>query len=361
MKKRISLLLIVLLSIVSIPVFALGENFTADESVILEKSIGYTNFVAGNRVSSTANVDGINFVVGNVVNISGRQDYIFTAGNTVDIKEAETKDVFAAGSNVYISNSAIRDLYAAAGVVEIHSDIYRNAYLGGDTVKIDSMIGGDVLVAADTIELGENAVIVGTLKYPEEAILKKDAHAEVGKEETYKGYENNGVEITVTPVARWVSRLLSFFGLLVVALLLLFFAKESFTRIEKVEKEGMTILKKFGIGFLVLVATPLMAIIAMITVVGLPLGILAFILYGVLIYLSLIPTAYYFGKWLLSAYIKNDYLLLAASLFAITIIKWIPVLGGLVSFFSLCFGLGLFMKLLFTKEKEKEKTPEKKK
>ena len=359
MRKKISLLLIVLLSIVSIPVFALGENFTADESVILEKSIGYTNFVAGNRVNSTADVDGINFVAGNMITISGRQDYIFAAGNTVEIKNVETKDVFAAGSTIYIDDSSIRDLYAAAGIIEIRSDISRNAYLGGDTVKINSVIDGDVLVSADTIELGENAVITGTLKYPEDATLKKEDSAEIGKEETYKGYENSGVEITINRTARWVSRLLSFFGLLVVAFLLLLFGKASFDRVEKVEKEGMTILKTFGIGFLTLIATPMMAIIAMITVIGLPAGILTIILYGVLIYLSLIPTAYYFGKWLLKEYIKNDYLLLAAALFAITILKAIPLLGGLVSFFSLCFGLGLFVKLLFTKEKEKEKEKKK--
>ena len=347
MKKKISVLLVILVTILAMPVFALEENLTADNNVTLEKNIAATNFVAGNHVKTSSEIDGINFVAGNKVSISSKQDYLFAAGNSVYLKDIETKDAFVAGNDITIESSTIRDLYAAAETIEIASDISRNAYLAGNTIFINSKIEGDVVVAGEDIELGENAVITGTFKYPKEVKPVIHSKAEIGKKETYKSSDGVvEIDYNPSPYARIFSKMMSFLSLLLIALLLLLLRKDLYKKIDKTKKEGMEVLKLFGTGFLTLVAAPIMAIIVMITVIGIPLSVLTLMLYGVLIYLSAIPTAYYFGKWILKDKIKNDYLLLTVSLLAIFLVELIPVLGGLVGFISLTVGLGIYVNLL---------------
>ena len=95
---------------------------------------------------------------------------------------------------------------------------------------------------------------------------------------------------------------------------------------------------------------PVTAIIVMISVVGIPLSIIALLIYFVLIYLSALGTSYYFGKWAFGKSIKNNYLLLAVSLLIYYVARLIPFIGGLISFITLIFGLGLYMIISLTKE-----------
>ena len=354
MKKKWSVLVIVLmiLSVISLPVYATEDNFLADNNLIVEKSIGATTFAAGNNVKTSSTIDGINFVAGNEVEVASKQDYVFAAGNNVKMDNAEAKDAFLAGSKVLVKDSTIRDLYAAAGIVEINSNVSRNAYLAGDSIYINGTIEGDLVVSAEKVILGEKAVITGSFKYPEGSSVKKEEGAEVGKEETYKD-TNVEVDFHPTFAGKVLNNCLSYLSFLVVALLLLLLKKDLFKKLDKVEKEGMTVLKSFGIGFLTLVATPIMAFIVLFTIIGVPLSILTLIIYGVLIYLAKIPTSYYFGKWILKDKIKNDYWVLVLSLLGIYILKLIPIIGGWVSFFVLCFGLGLYVRLFLESTKKK--------
>ena len=352
MKKKIYLLLILLLTLVCAPVQAKGDNgFYADDDVILSYNrIDTTTFAAGNNVDVSSEIDGASFIAGNNLTISSTQDYIFAAGNNLDIQNARAKDAFLAGSSIKIKDSAIRDLYAMGETVRIDSDISRNAYLGGSKVIINATIDGDVTIAADEIVIGENAVIAGTLKYPEDASINIASTAQVSSQETY---ESTDVNIQLNFVDTIWDRTLSFLSILLIALILLALNKKVFKNIEKIEKSVPEVLKNLALGFAFLIVVPIVAFLAIITIIGLPLSIISLLVYGMLIYLSVIPTAYYFGNWILKDKISNPYLLLTVSLLAIYILKLIPVIGGFTTFISLLIGLGIYVKLIKNNIKEK--------
>ena len=114
-----------------------------------------------------------------------------------------------------------------------------------------------------------------------------------------------------------------------------------FDSMSKLKKDGTLALNiLYGLGFLVLV--PLASICVILTIVGAPLAVISLMLYGVLIYLSIIPTAYVFGEICFGKIIDNKYLLMVVSLLVLYIVKLIPIIGGLVSFVSLLFGLGTY-------------------
>ena len=325
MKKKLVLITIFLLVICTFPVFATDKNaFKAGDTINLEEDVNSTSFFAGNNII-----------------VSNKQDYLFVAGNNIEVVNADTKDAFIAGNSVTIESSKIRDLYVAAEDIKITSDITRDAYIGGSKVTIDGAIKGDLKIAADEIIIGENASIKGTLKYPEKANIKVAETAEVQNKETYKTKEVN-TEVTVKDTI--ISAVTSFLSLLLLAFILLATNKKLFKQISKEEKSVNYFLKNSLIGLGLLLLIPLLAIIALFTVIGIPMSIIALLLYGIFIYISLIPTAYYLGGWILKDKISNEYAMLGISLFVIFVIKYIPIIGGLANFIFLIFGFAILLK-----------------
>ena len=362
MKKKICLLLILVLSLVSIPVFAKDyENFRADNSLILNETIGSTTFAAGNNVKLSSEIDGAAFVAGNMLSISSKQDYLFAAGNDVTITNVSSKDVFAAGSIVTVDSSEIRDLYVAASSITIDSDISRNIYAASETIVINSKIEGDVNLACENIKLGENAVITGKLVYPEEANMDAADNISIGETKTYKTEKIDtdvNLDIKVNPVAIIIGRLIGtlykFVAMLLISVILLALNKKVFENIEKAEKSFGKVALTSLIGFAVLCLLPIAAIITMITVIGIPLAIISLIVYGLLVYLSIIPTAYYFGNMMFGKAIKSKYLVMILTLLILYVIKMIPIVGGIVGFISLIFGLGMYFMLVIENAKTKK-------
>ena len=348
MKKKLLLLLVVFLLVVSIiPVYAKENSFFADETLNLEKNFDQTTFMAGNLINYKGQIDGISFAAGNNVNMTSSQDYAFVAGRYINLTDFNAKDVFVAGQKLVFENASLRVLYATGETINFDGKITKDAYLAGDKVVINGTIDGDVTVASEKLELGDNAVINGTLKYPKDANAKISELAVVANTKTYKSTsiskEKGKSNEFVSKLTSWI---LSYIALLIVALIFMAINKKFFDKVTKLGTNVKDSIKLMLFGLIILIVVPIVAVIAMIGVVTIPLCILTLILYGVLIYLSMIPTAYYLGNLLLKDKIKNKYLLLTVSLLCLYILKVIPIIGGIIIFLSLIFGLGVYYTLI---------------
>lgn len=364
MKKKIFLLLIMVLGLVTIPVQAEGNpHFFADDSITVEEEIGKTAFVAGNSVKLSSQIDGAAFVAGNIVNVSSSQDYLFAAGNNVTLDGVKTKDAFVAGNFLTIGASEIRDLYIAGTNININTDMSGDLYAIGTSLSINGKIDGDVYVATDSLTIGKDAVITGTLRYPDDANLNVKESAIINNSEPYEGtrttkVDTSKIEVKVNPYAIILGKLLGslykFIAMFIIASLLLALNKGAFEIIKKQKQTFSNIALTSLLGFAFLIMFPIAAIMVMITVIGIPLGTISLIIYGLLIYLSIIPTAYYFGNLVFGKTIKNRFLLMLVSLVLLYLIRLIPFLGGLVSFISLIFGLGMYTLLMKNSITEKK-------
>ena len=354
MKKKIILILIMLLGLVAIPVHAEGTtHFFADDNVIVDEEINKTAFVAGNSVKFSSQVDGMSFVAGNIVSINSSQDYLFAAGNNVTLDGITAKDAFVAGNFLTVETSTIRDLYIAGTNMTINTDITGDLYAIGTNLIINGKVEGDVYVATDSLSIGKDAVIAGTLRYPDDAHLEVKESSIINNSEPYKGEipkADVDVDININPMTIIAGKLLGalyrFIAMFIIAVLLLALNKGAFESIKKEKQEFGSIALTALLGFAFLILFPIAAIMVMCTVVGLPLGIVALTIYSILIYLSIIPTAYYFGNLVFGKSIKNRFLLMLVSLVLLYLIRLIPFIGGLVGFISLIFGLGMYTILM---------------
>jgi hypothetical protein len=100
-----------------------------------------------------------------------------------------------------------------------------------------------------------------------------------------------------------------------------------------------------GLGWFVLV--PLAIVIAAVTVIGIPLAIVAALLYGVVVYLSTVPVAIWLGRLVLGARTRTGLqgLLLSFLVGGILVlaVQMIPVVGPILSLIAACVGLGAIM------------------
>ena len=351
MKKNIFLVFIILMTLVYIPVHA-KDNFYADNNISLKNDITSTSFVAGNNVEVTGINNGISFVAGNNVNIKNERDYLFAAGNTINIDNVTTKDAFVAGSFITIDNSKVRDLYAAGENVKINSEITGNAYLGGETVEINSTIKGNVKISAEKIIIGSNANIEGNLLYPKESTIKKSKSAIIAKEARYKAEKVAKKYSHTTFIIEIIKSMVS---MIFIAVILMALNPKLFNKFIKVDQKISEIAKMSLIGFGILILVPIVGLILLLSTIGVGLSVVCLLIYGIMIYLSAIPTAYFFGNWILKNQIDNKYLILIISLAVLYVLRAIPFVGALITFISLIFGFGMYIKLLIDNTKKNTK------
>lgn len=335
MKKKLLTLIVLFISLFTLQVNA--KQFYAGEKLEIKEQKEHSVFAAGTEIDISSFIDGASFIAGEEITISSSQDIIFAAGKEIKVTDAYAKDAFLSSKDIEISNSQIRDLYAFGEKIKINSEISRNANLAGTKVVIDSKIMGDVNIAAQEIIIKDEAYIGGTLRYPEHAYIKISQDAVVEKTKTYVSTPDETTsQIVATRVQDFI---ISYVSVAIIGLLLLWLFTNKFTNIEKEEFTVKNIAAKTGLGFLVLIGTPIASIIAMISIIGFPIGLIMILLYGILIYLSIIPSGYFLGHHLLKDKIKKKENILILGVLLIKLLELIPFVGGFVVFISLCFGM----------------------
>ena len=342
--KRIKELLIMLAIMLFVPVavFAEDKYFNVGDAIKEVGPLSHSYFSAGNTLNNEMAVDGILFSAGNNITVDCQSEYGMIAGNTITVNGKILKDLFIAGNQVTINSSAEigRDIFGAASNLVINSNINGNAFLGGESVTLNcNSIKGDVSVSAGTITLAEGLKIEGTFKYNEDAnIANLDKISAVKIEKV--AAEDIQTQKSLGDVAK--STLFGIASLIIVAYVLNWLSPKLFKYGE--DRISFKEIAKFaGIGLISLICIPVISILLMVTIIGLPLGIIALVCYAILVYLSGAFTAKLIGSLVMGLFksVKsNVYLDLAIGIVLLRLICLIPTVGSIIGFLSVLYGLG---------------------
>jgi len=344
MKKHIKLLIITIicLTISTTAVFAksyIKELFQVKENLKIEKELDGTAFLAGTKVNIEKTINGIGFIAGETVTIKDKQDYLFIASSKTNMEANVENDLFIFSENANITGKVKRDSYIYATISKLDGTFDRNIYIGGNDVELKGTYNGNVTINATKIEIDDETEIKGTLKYNKNATIT--GLTKQIKTKTYT-VENN--KTTITDYI--YSVLNSYINLTLLALLLVLLAEKLFKKsLEQTNKKGINNIMGLCIkGFVILIGIPIIAFMALTTGMLTSVGIIAAIIYGILIYISSIFTAYYIATELDKRYLKknmNSYTLMILGLLILKVLTLIPIIGAFVSLFSLLLGLGI--------------------
>jgi cytoskeletal protein CcmA (bactofilin family) len=299
-------------------------------------------------------VNGDVTIGANLVEINGLVNGDLLVGaNIVTINGNVTGDVRAGCSILNINGVVGGEVLAGAGQAVINEgSSVGEINIGTGSLTIDGAVKGNVTVSADNITITDKASIDGSLNYYSE----KDAVIQnlgvitgsVNKKEAPSSSDwmpamNWGWSIGYFSILFFVIGILSE---LVVGLVLIKISEKSVKELKaRMSKNAFDHGVK-GFAFLVLV--PIAAVIAMITIIAIPLSLIALALYAIMLYLGSIIAAFWVGMKVFELLkIKAQPLVteLIVGIIILKLVGWIPFIGWLISFIIWLIALGALMKL----------------
>ena len=325
-----------------------NDYFYADQNVTVENKV-----IDGNAFIAGKDVDVKNITVNGSIAV---------AGQDVKLENVTVSgDIFVAGQEVKVETSSAKNLYAAAQDVKISEEtiISRDSYVAGSNVKFNA--NSDVLsIGANLVEIGENAVIrelrgetgeeatIASGANVVENLLKLVEKSEEVVEEAHKAV----VTATIFKIIRDI--LTTFVMALIISYIVSKSSKKE--RIQKYTGEKIALNALLGLGLIFGVV--LAAIIMFITIILIPVGVVA-----ILGYIVMLICATAMGTTVIAIKLLKDKelstkniilwsLLVAAILF---VVKFVPIVGGLIGFVVTLIGIGTIADLLFGKDKKEAK------
>ena len=287
-----------------------GDVFAAARTVDLRGAIGDSTRVVGEQVIVDATIDGD----------------LIAGANRVQILESTVirGGVAAAASSLEIDGTVEEDLRAAAGELVLRG-----------TVR------GDANVIADRLDLAPGARIEGDLDYRTRIPLSPEAAARVAGTVRYEepmdeDEEDDGSAAWSFLFWTWQAGAALLAGMLGVALF-----RPLMQQLASAIAGETTLGALLGFGAFLIV--PVAAVVVMMTVVGLPIGLIGALLFGVALYVAKLPIAVWAGGRLLARAGRpgaSPYAAMAVGVLALYLLFEIPWVGRLFWLAATWLGLG---------------------
>lgn len=333
-----------------LPVSALASEFRHGDELIIREGETFSQdlYVMGERVEVKGKVEGDLTVVGGSVMVAGEvAGDVLVIGGQVQVDGLVNDDVRVVGGDVEI-NGTVRDgLVTVAG----NTVVNKTALIGGDVRAVAGQLSvngtsGDVWAAVGDLSVGETANIDGGLYYTsrEEAQIAEGAKirdqvtfrqvkAPQGMDRVWQVLQGGGV----------VSILLT---ILLGILLIYVMPHKTVTLAESWRTHfGLNIVW----GLIFLVSAPLVALLLIISIVGLPIGIGVILLYPILLYLGWLVSMLALGAFIYKAWRKSEamevsWLTVVLGAVVWWVIRLIPYIGWAVVFVFFLVGVGALLR-----------------
>lgn len=361
------------------PALVWSATIQAGEEVIIseDQQIEGNLYVAGGNISINSSVDGDVYTAGGNVLVAGAvSDDIVVAGGSVTVLGNSGGDVRVAGGNVLIAGNIVGELIVAGGSVTVAPDVS----IGGDVVAasgqlslsgtvdgdvslyggvatINGQVGGNVIAnledkltfgnnslvagnviyrakTADKLSLGENTVVLGEIVFDE-----VDAPVRIENKNSGAGFV--GAFLVVK------------FAISLVSALVIVWLFRRFST-DLVTGAVQSPLRALGYGLVTLVVTPVAAVLLLVSVLGIPLGLAVFLVYGLLLLITSLYGGVLVGAWISQVIYKTSTPIITwknvlTGVFLLSVITLIPVVGWVVGFLIFLVTLGSGAELLLKK------------
>lgn len=315
------------------------DLLVAGGTIMIDGDVSGDLIAAGGNIEVAGRVDDDAWIAGGSLIIGGEiGDDLRAAGGDIRLRGSVADNAMIAGGTITSSsNSDVGgDLDVAGGSVEIAGHVGSDLSCGGGSVVIGGTVDGNATIYADDIRILQSARIQGDLEYTSDKEIEIPAGTVLGNV-VYKRSEKKVEDI----YSKTTSSIISFLSILLIGLLMVRFTGNTTVRVS--DTIATQILKSLGSGVLLLIAIPLVAMILMITVIGIPLGLIVLVSYMVILYISKIFVGLAIGRRILTyakQEISSPYWHLVVGLIVIAFATKLPLIGFLISLIVILAGLG---------------------
>lgn len=286
------------------------------DAVVAAAEIDASGQVGGNWLSFSRDFDSSADVAGSLV--------VFA--ETIDFAGSVEDDFAGFASRVTLAGPVGADAFLFTAAAEASSSVGRNLNAWANRVALDpsAFVEGDVIARvrdSEALDVHPDAEVGGTVR----TVLREE-----------EPEANRYLQPSF-----YLGRLVSFAAAWLTGCVLFWLAPAWLVWMPRSPRE---VAVAGGVGFLVLVATPVAGLIAAISVIGLPLGLGALAAWGAGLYAAKIIVAIPVGAAFARKVAPSDFRSLAAALAVglavYFVLGLVPLVGGLLSFLVVLIGLG---------------------
>lgn len=323
-----------------------GSLFVAGESVEVAGTVNGDLFCAGQHVTITGTVTGDVICAGQSVLINGsvEQD-VRVAGQTVSFEGPVLKNVTVFGQHVDVRprSNIFGEVFSFAQNLTVGGHVYKDLSGGAQLAAIDGRIDGDVKLKTESLQVGPQASVAGNLSYEstETATIPQTASLAGTLTRTEPTNKNAREWHTVSNVQRKSGGSLAgviikiiFYSLLGLALVAVAPAFSERT-LANADRER---LRSFGFGIASFIVIPLLLVLSVITIIGIPVTILGVFAWMFFLMVSRLLVSVWVGRWVLMHWFtdKRDsslWQIVLGTVVTVALFKlpFVGIIGGLMT------------------------------
>jgi len=315
------------------------DLFVAGDIIRIDGTVNGDLFIWGGRAEVNGHVTGDVFTFCQGAQINGHVD-----GNVRDWSQSLTingtvgKNVLAAGEEITLEEPGQvgGSITFGGGEALLSGHIARDLMANTGTTTINGFVGGDAKLRGGNLLIGSTAEMHGSTTYEGHSKPVVDSSAKLASPVAFTQLKG-GPEYSSGRY--WWHRALFWGAAFLFGLVLILLVPEFFSDAVRASRK----LPSLGIGLVTMIATPIVAIILCITMVGLGVGIATLLVYAIALYAAQLFVATWLGGVLLGAGEGTGALLgrLALGLVILHGLELLPYhAGSIVKLVVLWWGMG---------------------
>jgi hypothetical protein len=359
--RQPGLRLLIALLAVSLPSFALERRHGEFVTVAANETVDDTVLAAGNTVRVEGVVNGDLLAFGRTVEVRGTvkgdlvtcaqrtelsgtvEGHIYTLSHSLDMDGQLGHSIYGLVQSLRVDDRGRvgEGIVVGTGDVSLEGVVKHSVNIFTSNGVVSGSIGRDLTMAGGSLTLTNTARVGGNLSARVRQM--KDVHIADGA--TIVGTRDIQVRVRQSRFAHprfYFYQAVWLAAAMLVGWLGLVLFPGFFQASTQAVDSGW---RSLGLGVGVLAGVPAAIVVTAITLVGIPVSLMLLAVYLAAIYLAKVWVGAFLGQMLLkpAGATKSDWLLgLLVGLLILTIIGFIPYLGGLVRLGVVCLGLGAF-------------------
>lgn len=361
MKKtfKIILILLVLISVILINIKTITSKINEelalekdkkyyDDYFVLTKYIKNKGILVGDLTSFSLELYNSGEIKGDILasTLYGEIDGLLRGdvriiGGLINIDGEIRKNITAFTKEIKINDNSIVDgsLTVFTKKLKVYGHVGSGINGSVETLIINGEVKGDINIKAKEILFGPNGKVHGDIYYKSDKELLIPKEYVKGEIEYIKDNTLKKINIFIL-----YKKLISYFCLIFIGILLNQIIPNEVQSLTHIIKEKKQYNFFFGAMFLIII--PIITILMMLTIIGIPISILLVLLYIIVTYIIKIPIGYLVGDYIIKKDDKN--LKIITGILLLMIIHLIPYIGPVFNFIIISIGLGsLYYRMKF--------------
>jgi len=318
-----------------------GATFLAGDEVRIDGTVNGDLYVMGDTVSVNGSVNGDIIAMGRNLMISGPvQGDVRAMAQSIRFRGPVSGSATVAGETLHLEKQAAigRDLVAGFSKGNLDGSISGSVFAVADDLFFSGSVGQNVSLHVNTLDVADGAKVGGNFTYVSATKGHISDNAQIGGSLQWKPQKREVSKPKQESPWSAGGFLLGLAGILIIYWLAKMIWPQIWDQLAQPARDRL--LPSVGIGLLLLISIPILAILAMITVIGIPLGIIILIIYGLLLYVSKLVASIYLAGLLKTKYNLEQAWLWFAVLVVLMLAVDIPYIGWIISLAVLALGLG---------------------